>query len=225
MSKGSLYAAFVNALFGVLLSLLLKGNVLIYSLTFVIFLTILFIERRWIYEKVFRQKTWRAVAGSTVLAGAMVGFFILVTGSNRDTSLIVKTAHSYFNHLRAGEYAQAYDKLSTISKKAYAKDSFVKDHQRSSIKIQDFRIDEVQFNEFDKRKAVVRISSPFSIYGQNSLSFELVKEEEWRLVFSPTLIAQNTPKPAAAGSPSPRREKKRSSGSPETVGRVLRSLF
>ncbi len=227
MSKGSLYAAFLNALLGVLLSLLLQGNLLIYVITFIVFLTILIIERRWIYEKIFQRKPWRAMAGYGVLAVAVAGFFVFVTRSNRDTLLIVQTTQAFVQHLKPGEYAKSYEVLSTISKKTYPKDNFIKDHQRSAVTVQDFRIDEIKFNEFDKRKAVVRLSSPFSIYGQSSLAFELIKEaEQWKLVFSPTLLAQKASKPASsAPSSAPRREKRRSSDSPETVGRILKSFF
>jgi hypothetical protein len=225
MNKESLYIAFLNALFGVVLSLLLKGNLLIYGLTFIIFVTILFIERRWVYEKIFKRKTWRAVAGYAILAMLMIGFASLVTRSNRDQTLIVKTAKNYLHDLKPAKYEQAYRWLSVQSKKTLPLDSFIKSHTRSAVDVHDFRIEQAELNEFDKTKAVVRVSSPFLIYGQNTTALELVKEEdEWRIVLSPQMIeAKNSQSTAISSGTSTRKSKKRSSDG--SAGRFLRSLF
>jgi hypothetical protein len=224
MNKQNLYVALVNAVAGVAISLLLKGNLLIYGLAFIAILTILLIERRWIYEKVFRGKFWWTVTGYAVVFLAMIGAFYLINRANRDISLIIKATHDFVEHLKPGEYDKAYALLSDISKKSYPMDSFIKDNERSSVKIEDFRIDGVELNEFDKKKAVVKVSSPFLIYGQSSMSFESVKEDDgWRLVFTPSIIQQKglQANQATDGSthPSPKR---RSSGG---IGGALRSLF
>lgn len=224
MNKESLYIAFLNALFGVVLSLLLKGNLLIYGLTFIVVVTILFIERRWIYEKIFKRKTWRAVAGYACLGLLMIGFAFLVTRSNRDMSLIVKTARDYLSDLQPNKYPQAYEKLSTPSKKSIPLDLFIKNHTQASVTVHDFRIEQAELNEFDKSKAVVRVSSPFLIYGQNSVALELVKEEgKWWVVLSPQMIDQKNLQSTAAND-STHRVKKRSSSSGK-MGHFFRSLF
>jgi hypothetical protein len=218
MQKENLYVAFLNALLGVAVTLLLKGNLLIYGLAFLIIVTMLFIERRWVYEKVFRRNPLVAAAGYAALVILMAGFFALVARSGRDTTLIVKTTRSYIRHLQPGEYAKSYELLSTISKKSYPLEKFIKDHQRSAIKVQDFTIEEVKVNEFDKNKAVVRVSSSFLIYGQNSLPLELVKEDgAWKMLFSPTLFAKKEGSSSATGRP-----RKQSQGN---IGQALKSLF
>jgi hypothetical protein len=226
MDKQNLYVALLNATLGVVMSLLVKGSMLIYGLAFIITLTILFIERHRIYDKIFRRKPWLAATGGAVLVIAMAGMLALVTRSNRDRSLIIKTTHDFIDHLKPGEYPEAYEMLSDISKKAYPLDLFVKDNQRSSIQVQDFRIDGVEFNEFDKKKAVVKVSSPFLIYGQSSMSFELVKEDPgWRLVITPSLVQQKElqANQTSNSNGAPRStSKRRSSGS---MGGFLRSIF
>jgi hypothetical protein len=220
MNKQNLYLALLNAAFGVALSLLLQGNLLIYGLAFVALFTILLLERHWIYEKVFRQRFWWAVTGYAALFIGIIGVLSLVTQSNRDRSFIIKTTHDFIDHLKPGEYDQAYALLSEISKKSYPLESFVKDNQRFSIKVQDFRIDGVEFNEFDKTKAVVKVSSPFLIYGQSSMAFEFVKEDSgWRLVFTPSLMQQKSVEASSSGTArtSPKRH--------STLGGALRSLF
>jgi len=194
MNKQTLYVAFFNSLLGVLVSLLLKGNALIYALTFVVVLTILFVERRWIYEKVFKKRAWQAIVGYLVMLAAMLGFLLLVTQPSRNTALVVEATHRFLDHLQPGQYEQAYEALSEASKQHYPESDFVDDHEALRIKVQDFRIDEIVFNEFDKKKAVAKVSSPFSLYGRNALSLDLVKEgKAWRVSFSPRMIDRDTP--------------------------------
>ena len=62
------------------------------------------------------------------------------------------------------------------------------------IKIQNFRIDEVIFNKYDKKEAVAVVSSPFTLYGRETLNLEMIKEEEgWRIVFSGAIFHPNAP--------------------------------
>ncbi len=75
MNKQNLYVSLVNTLIGLSFSLLLKGNVLIFVLAFIVLSTILFIERQWLYERVFRKKKWFAAAGYGAVA-----LIIIVTG-------------------------------------------------------------------------------------------------------------------------------------------------
>ena len=224
MNKQNLYVALLNAAFGVAISLLLNGNLLIYGLAFIALLTILVIERRWIYEKVFRQRFWWAVGGYTAVFIAMLGVLSLVNRSSHDRALIIKTTHEFVDHLKPGEYDKAYVLLSEISKKSYPLESFVKDNQHSAVKVQDFRIDGVEFNEFDKKKAVVKISSPFLIYGQSSMTFESVKEDSgWRLVFTPSIVQQKNLEANQSSGGAPRATSRRRSS--PNIGSVLRSLF
>ncbi|MFO1520149.1 MAG: hypothetical protein U1F57_10880 [bacterium] len=188
MNKQSLYIAFFNALFGVVLSLLLKGSLLIYVITFLIFLTIIFIERKWIYDTVFKHKKGRAIVGYVVMICVMVGFLVLITRPNRDMSMILSSTHRFIDHLRPGEYDQAYEVLSETSKLNYPKNDFISDQENFHVHAQEVRIDEVNLNEYDSKKALVKISTPFLLYGQNHLSLDMVKENgEWRMAFSPKM--------------------------------------
>lgn len=224
MNKQNLYVAFFNSLLGVVLSLLLKGNLLIYALTFVIVLTIIFIERRWIYEKVFQRKKWRAFLGYIVMLVAMVGFLLLITRPNRDVSLIVSATHHFLDHLQPGEYEEAYQALSEVSKNNYSEKDFLSDHENFRIKVHDFRIDEVVINDFDKKKAVVRVSSPFSIYGQNSFNLEVVNENgTWRVAFSPTMIDHKSS--LSEISREPPRENNHEKRRPGAIRRFFRKVF
>ena len=94
----------------------------------------------------------------------------------------------------AGDYRGAYEQLSAVPKKAYTLNNFINDHEENHIKVQNFRIDEVIFNEYDKKKAVVVVASPFMLYGRETLNMEMIKEEEvWRIVFSRTIFQPNGP--------------------------------
>ena len=171
---------------------LLQGSVLAYALIVILIGTIIFIERKWIFENVFRWKKWYAVAGYSVLAAVMLIFLFFITAPSRDTTLIVKRVNGFLQDVTAGNYRGAYEQLSEVSKKAYTLNDFVNDHVENRIKVQNFRIDEVIFNEYDKRKAVVVVASPFMLYGRETLNMEMIKEEEgWRIVFSRTIFHPN----------------------------------
>jgi amino acid transporter len=168
---------------------LLKGSMLAVVLIVIAIGTIIFIERKWIYENVFRGRKRYAVVGYSFLVTLMLIFLFLITSPSRDTSHIIKLVNGFLQNVTSGDYRGAYEQLSEVSKKAYALDDFVNDHVENRIKVQNFRIDEVIFNEYDKMKAVVVVSSPFMLYGRETLNLEMIKEEEgWRIVFSRTIF-------------------------------------
>jgi len=217
MNKQNLYVSLLNALAGILFSLLLKGNLLIYVLAFIIGLTIVFIERNWIYENVFKRKKRHAVAGYSALFLAVILSLVFLTQPKRDRSQIVETVHGYLDQIKAGDYKKAYEDLSEFSKKNYPLDTFVSDHVTNRLKIQDYRIDDVAMNEFDKKKAVVQVSSPFLIYGQNTLPLEMVKEATgWKIVFSRGQSLTAARNPTASQSP------KKKDGA---VGQFFKKIF
>ncbi len=173
---------------------LLHGSVLAYALIVILIGTIIFIERKWIYENVFRWNKWYAVTGYSVLAAVMLVFLFFITAPSRDTSLIVKRVNGFLQNVTADDYRGAYEQLSEVSKKAYALNDFANDHKENRIKFQNFIIHEVIFNKYDKRQAVAMVSSPFMLYGRETLNLEMIKEGgEWRIVFSRTILHPNAP--------------------------------
>jgi len=173
---------------------LLQGSILAYTLIVILVGTIIFIERKWIYENVFKWKKWYAVAGYSVLAAVMMGFLFFITAPSRETSLIVKRVNGFLQNVTAGDYQSAYEQLSEVSKKAYDLNDFVNDHKEKRIKFQNFIIHEVIFNKYDKRQAVAMVSSPFMLYGRETLNLEMIKEGgEWRIDFSRTIVNPNAP--------------------------------
>ena len=199
MKKENLYVALVNTLIGMGVTSLLQGSVLAYTLIVILIGTIVFIERKWIYENVFRAKKSYAVAGYSVLAAVMLVFLFFITAPSRDTSLIVKRINGFLQNVKAGDYEGAYEQLSELSKKAYALNDFVNDHKENRIKVQNFVIHEVIFNKYDKNEAVATVSSPFMLYGSETLNLEMIKEAgEWRIVFSRNIVS---PGLSAVGKP------------------------
>jgi len=62
---------------------------------------------------------------------------------------------------------------------------FISDHSNNRISIQDFTVDQVIFNKYDDKKTVAVLSSPFLLYGHETLHLEMIKEDQgWRVVFS-----------------------------------------
>ncbi len=127
-------------------------------------------------------------------AALMLVFLFLITSPSRDTSHIIKLVNGFFQDVTAGDYRGAYERLSEVSKKAYTLNDFAQDHVENRINIQNFRIDEVVFNKYDKKEAVAVVSSPFTLYGRETLNLQMIKEEEgWRIVFSGTIFHLNVP--------------------------------
>jgi hypothetical protein len=194
MNRQNLYVMLLNSIFGVGMSLLFKGSLLIFILSCIVVVTILFLERRPIYEKVLRQKRWAAGAAAGVVVLCMISGYFLITKPDRETASIVASVAAYLDAIKAGDYGAAYGDLSQVSKEAYPLERFEQDHRGQAAKVQDFRIDEVEFNKYDKRKAVVRISSPFLIYGQSSVPLEMAKEgSDWKVVWSASMMKGSAP--------------------------------
>jgi hypothetical protein len=192
MKKENLYVTIINIFIGMGISFLLKGSVLAVVLIVIMIGTIIFIERKWIYQNIFRQKKQYAVAGYSLLAALMLAFLFLITSPSRDTSHIVKLVNGFLQDVTAGDYQGAYEQLSEESKKAYTLNEFANDHAENNIKIKNFRIDEVTFNAYDKEKALAVVASPFTLYGRETLNMEIVKEDKaWRIVFSRTIFHPN----------------------------------
>ncbi|MCX5811288.1 MAG: hypothetical protein NT178_01905 [Proteobacteria bacterium] len=192
MKKETLYIALVNIFIGMCVSFLLKGSTLAVVLIVIAIGTIIFIERKWIYENVFRRKKRYAAVGYSFLAALMMVFLTFITLPSRDTSHIIKLVNGFLEDVTAGNYPGAYEQLSEVSKKVYTLKDFTNDHVENRIKVQNFRIDEVIFNKYDKKKAVAVVSSPFTLYDRETLNLEMIKEEEgWRIVFSRTIFHPN----------------------------------
>jgi hypothetical protein len=194
MKKENLYITIINIFIGMGVSFLLKGSVLAVVLIVIMIGTIIFIERKWIYQNVFRRKKQYAAVGYSFLAVLMLAFLFLLTSPGRDTSHIIRLVDGFLQDVTSGDYRGAYEQLSEASKKAYTLNDFINDHVENSVKIQNFRIDEVIFNKYDKKKAVAVVSSPFTLYGRETLNQEMIKEEGgWRIVFSRTIFHPNAP--------------------------------
>ncbi len=192
LKKETLYITLINIFIGLGVSFLLKGSILAVVLIVIVIGTIIFIERKWIYENVFRRKKRYAMVGYSFLAALVLFLLFLITSPSRDTSHIIKLVNGFMQNVTSGDYRGAYEQLSEVSKKEYTLNDFVHDHLENRIKIQNFRIDEVIFNEYDKRKAVAVVSSPFTLYGRETLNMEMIREEEgWRIVFSRAIFHPN----------------------------------
>ena len=192
MKKEILYIALINIFIGMCVSFLLKGSTLAVVLIVIGIGMIIYIERKWVYENVFRRKKRYAAVGYSFLAVLMMVFLTLITLPSRDTSHIIKLVNGFLEDVTSGDYRGAYEQLSEVSKKAYTLKDFTNDHAENRIKVQNFRIDEVIFNKYDKKKAVAVVSSPFMLYNRETLNLEMIKEEAgWRIVFSRTIFHPN----------------------------------
>ena len=95
MKKETLYITLINIFIGMGVSFLLKGNILAVVLIIIAIGTIIFIERKWVYENVFRRKKRYAAAGYSFLAALMMVFLTLITLPSRDTSHIIKLVNGF----------------------------------------------------------------------------------------------------------------------------------
>ena len=192
LNKENLYITLINIFIGMSVAFLFKGSVLAVVLIVIVIGTIIFVERNWIYENVFRSKRRYAVVGYSLLAALVLFFLFMITSHSRDTSQIIKLVNGFMQNVTSSDYQDAYAQLSEISKKEYALNDFVHDHQENRIKIKNFRIDDVIFNEYDKRQAVAVVSSPFMLYGRETLNMEIIRDKEgWRIVFSRAIFHPN----------------------------------
>ena len=89
MKKENLYIALINIFIGMGVSFLLKGSVLAVVLIVIAIGTVIFIERKWVYENIFRRKKRYAAVGYSFLAVLMMVFLSLITLPSRDTSHII----------------------------------------------------------------------------------------------------------------------------------------
>ena len=178
MNKGSIYITLTNTFIGISASLLLNSSAIIaFVISFLTIGTIFFIERKWINEKIFRRKKWCAIAAYSFLAVLFIVGLFFLTKPNREMSLILKSVHVYLNDVKAGDYRGAYGQLSSDSKKIYPLDYFINYHSNNNIKIEDFTIDQVMFNQYDNKKAEVVVTSPFLLYGREKLDLGMIKED------------------------------------------------
>jgi hypothetical protein len=135
-----------------------------------------------------------ALAAYATLGLAFLSGLYLVTQPMRKTSAIVASTTAYLDGIKTRDYQGAYACLSAESRQGYPLTDFVEDHANGRVRIQEFTIDQVAFNRFDRKKAVATVSSPFGIYGNKTLNVELVKEEDaWRVVFSRNIVATGNP--------------------------------
>lgn len=206
----------INSFLGLGASLLLKDNIAIaWIVGALVISTVIFIERAWLNENLFRKRRSYSLIAYSVLTITFVVGLYLVTGSMRKTSAIITSTSSFMTGIKAGDYKTAYTHLSAASQSSYPLASFVEDHVYNRIKIEEFTIDQVTFNKFDSKKAVAIVSSPFTIYGHETINLELVKEEGiWRVVLSRNVVV--------AGKPLQSPNTKRKGG---TVSNFLNSIF
>lgn len=195
MNKQGIYITLVNAFIGIVASVLLKDNAVVAFIIITLIIgTVLFIERAWVNAFLFGNRKRYALAAYAVLGVVFLSGLYLVTQPMRKTSAIVASTTAYLEGLKAGDYPGAYACLSAESRQSYPLTHFIEDHAKGRVRIQDFTIDRVAFNKFDSKKAVATVSSPFGIYGQETLNMELIKEDAaWRVVFSRNIVARGNP--------------------------------
>lgn len=190
MNKQGIYITIINSFIGIGASLLLKDNALVALIVGALVMgTVVFIERAWLNKYIFRNQRGTALAAYSVLAVMFLTGLFLVTEPMRKTSAIIATTTAFMNDIKAGDYKSAYARLSRASRQGYPLADFIGDHSSGRVKIQDFTIDQVTFNKFDSKKALAMVSSPFRLYGHETLNLELIKEEgAWRIVFSRNIV-------------------------------------
>jgi hypothetical protein len=190
LNKQGFYITMTNSFIGIGASLLLKDNALVaWIICALVIGTVIFIERAWLNEHLFRNQRSFALAAYSVLTVMFLAGLFLVTKPMRKTSAIIATTSAFMNGVKSGDYKGAYANLSHASQQSYPLADFIRDHSNDRIKIQDFTIDQVTFNKFDNKKSLAMVSSPFRIYDHETLNLELIKEEgEWRIVFSRNIV-------------------------------------
>lgn len=188
-----MYITMINAFIGIVASLFLKDNAVVaWIIVSLIIGTILFVERAWLKANIFKNQRKYALAAYSVLAGIFLVGLFLVTEPMRKTSAIIISTTAFLNGIKSGDYINAYSYLSKESRQGYSLGEFTEDHSSNHIKIQDFTIDQVTFNKFDNKKALATVSSPFRLYGHETLNLELLREDNvWRIVFSRNILASD----------------------------------
>jgi hypothetical protein len=194
LNKGSIYITIANTFVGISASFLLNNSTVIAFILSVLAVgTVLGIERKWLKEKIFRHNKWFEIGVYSFLGVILIAGLFLLTKPDREMSQILKTVHVYLNDIKACDYRGAYGQLSSTSKKNYPLDHFIRYHSNKGVKIQDFTVDKVMFNQYDNKKAEVVVTSPFLLYGREKLDLEMIKEnEKWCVVISKTTILDKT---------------------------------
>lgn len=195
MNKQALYLTIINTLFGLGITLFLKDNAVVaWLIISMIVVTIIFIERSWLNEHLFRNRLIVKYGSYTALGAAFLIGLYVTTEPMRKTSAIVASTTAYLTSVKSGDYPSAYAQLSHTSRQEYPLPDFTADHGNGVSKLHDFTIEQVTFNKFDPNKASAVISSPFKIYGQETLTLELVREySEWRIALSRKKVATDKP--------------------------------
>ncbi len=185
----------VNSFIGIVASLLLKDNAAVaWVIGALVVSTIIFIERVWLKGNLFRNRKGYALTAYAILAAMFLVGLFLVTEPMRKTSAIIASTTAFLTGIKTGEYKDAYSQLSHASRQGYTLGEFAGDHAKKRIKIQDFTIDQVTFNKFDSKKALAIVSSPFRLYGHDTLNLEMIKEDgAWRVVFSRNIVLAGNP--------------------------------
>ncbi len=216
MNKQGIYITLVNAFIGIVASVLLKDNAVVAFIIITLIIgTVLFIERAWVNAFLFGNRRQYALAAYAMLGLVFLSGLYLVTQPMRKTAAIVASTTAYLDGIKAPDYKSAYASLSAESRESYPLTDFIGDHANGRVRIQDFTIDQVTFNKFDHKKAVATVSSPFGIYGHETLNLELIKEDgAWHVVFSRNMVAAGNPPLSGKG---------RKSGG--AITNLLHSLF
>jgi hypothetical protein len=185
LNRQSVYIAIINTLIGLSVSLLFKDNTaIVLVISGLVLGTILYIERKWIVANIFRHRSGMAIVTAILLFALFVAGFMAITSPQRKTHAAIRAVSAFLGELKAGRQSNAYNLLSKSSRDAYLPKDFISDHSGSG-KVREFTIEQVILNSFDKNKARVKVSSPFQIFGHDSLDVDLVREsEEWRIVLS-----------------------------------------
>jgi hypothetical protein len=206
----------INSLIGICASLLLKDNIVIaWIIGTLVISTVIIVERAWLKENIFRNSRSYALTAYLILAVSFLLGMFLVTEPMRKTSAIIASTTSFLTGIKSGDYKTAYSYLSGTSQQSYPLEDFIKDHSKNNSKIRDFTIEQVTFNQFDSKKALAVVTSPFTLYGHETLHLELIKEvNAWHIVFSRNTVV----KPSLQISP----QTKKSGGA---ISNFINSLF
>lgn len=156
--------------------------------------TVIFIEREWLNEHIFRGRRSNALTAYVFLIALFLAGLFIASEPMRKTSAIIASTNAFFNDVKSGDHRGAYAYISKASQQSYPLADFIGDHTSERVKIKDFTIDQVTFNKFDNKKALAVVSSPFRLYGHETLNLELVKEDAaWRVVFSRKMVITEKP--------------------------------
>jgi hypothetical protein len=231
LNRPSLYVAVINTMIGVGASLLFKDNLAIaWVLMGLVLITIIYIERAWLFANVFRNRLGIAVVTATLLAALFLAGLVVTTEPQRKTRAVVRTITLFLGNLKSNNQYTAYNLLSRSSRETYLRADFIDDHS-GCRRLKDFTIEQVTLNHYDGNKAQVQVSSPFQIFGHNTTNLELVREMgEWRVVLDrkEVILERLSPAPAttAVKRPVPKKRAKRStSEDPKKKSGAVTSFF